>query len=121
MKYVVTLNISECDCRFPCFIFNLWSVRIIFYPGSSTCSANSYVTGVEKLIYCLTHAHKNANCHSSRTMYVDGQCPLHPGLSKICIIVKETVTDGILSCFLVEGRWNRNMKKTYVVTDRKEE
>jgi len=34
---------------------------------------------------------------------------------------KETVTDGILSHVLVGGRQNKNMTKTYVVIDRKEE
>jgi len=34
---------------------------------------------------------------------------------------RETVTDGILSHILVEGRQNKNMTNTYVVIGRKEE
>jgi hypothetical protein len=38
-----------------------------------------------------------------------------------CHLCGETVTDGILSHILMEGRQNKNMTKIYVLIDRKEE
>jgi hypothetical protein len=50
---------------------------------------------------------------------VDAHCT--QACPRFVLQYRETVTDGMLSHILVEGRQNTNMTKTYVVIDRKEE